>query len=75
MQTKVCSKCKLEKDVCEFYKNSKKIGTYRAKCNFVLLRKVKTILKTIEKNETKYKKIGEKKIKKKLITTEKNITI
>ena len=36
MQTKVCSKCKLEKDVCEFHKEPKKIGTYRAKCKLCI---------------------------------------
>ena len=25
MEKKICSKCKIEKDICEFYKNPKKI--------------------------------------------------
>lgn len=32
MEKKICSKCKIEKDVCEFYKNSKKEGKVRTIC-------------------------------------------
>ena len=29
MQTKICSKCGIEKEVCEFYKHSKNPNIYR----------------------------------------------
>jgi len=32
MKKKICSKCKVEKDVCEFYKHSKKPNIYRCQC-------------------------------------------
>jgi hypothetical protein len=32
MEKKICSKCKLEKDVCEFYKHSKNPNIYRGQC-------------------------------------------
>lgn len=32
MTKKICSKCKIEKDVCEFYKNPKKEGEVRTRC-------------------------------------------
>jgi len=32
METKICSKCKEEKKVCEFYKNSKNPNIYRGQC-------------------------------------------
>ena len=32
METKICSKCKEEKDVCEFYKHSKNPNIYRGQC-------------------------------------------
>ena len=32
MEKKICSKCKLEKDVCEFYKHSKYPNIYRGQC-------------------------------------------
>lgn len=32
MQTKICSKCKIEKEVCEFYKHSKNPNIYRGQC-------------------------------------------
>lgn len=32
MEKKICSKCKIEKDVCEFYKNPKKDGEVRTRC-------------------------------------------
>lgn len=32
MTKKICSKCNIEKDVCEFYKNPKKEGEVRTRC-------------------------------------------
>ena len=32
MTTKICNKCKIEKDVCEFYKNSRNPNLYRGSC-------------------------------------------
>jgi hypothetical protein len=32
MQTKICSKCGIEKEVCEFYKHSKNPNIYRGQC-------------------------------------------
>ena len=32
METKICNKCKEEKNVCEFYKNSKNPNIYRGQC-------------------------------------------
>ena len=32
MQTKICSKCQEEKEVCEFYKHSKNPNIYRGQC-------------------------------------------
>lgn len=32
MEKKICRKCKLEKDVCEFYKHSKNPNIYRGQC-------------------------------------------
>lgn len=32
METKICSKCKEEKEVCEFYKHSKNPNIYRGQC-------------------------------------------
>lgn len=32
MEKKICSKCGIEKGVCEFYKNSKNPNIYRAQC-------------------------------------------
>ena len=32
MEKKICSKCKLEKDVCEFYRNPKNVLGYRNSC-------------------------------------------
>ena len=32
MEKKICSKCKVEKDVCEFYKNNRNPNIYRGQC-------------------------------------------
>lgn len=32
MEKKICSKCKVEKDVCEFYKNNRNPSKYRGQC-------------------------------------------
>jgi len=32
MEKKICSKCGIEKDVCEFYKNNKNPNLYRGQC-------------------------------------------
>jgi len=32
MQTKICSKCKIEKDICEFHKQKSNKSGYRASC-------------------------------------------
>ena len=44
METKVCSKCGIEKEVCEFYKNPKNPNLYRAHCK-----------KCMNENSAKYK--------------------
>jgi len=36
MQTKVCSKCGIEKEICEFHKCSKTLSGYRAKCKLCI---------------------------------------
>lgn len=36
MQTKVCSKCGIEKEICEFHKCSKTLCGYRAKCKLCI---------------------------------------
>lgn len=36
MEKKICSKCEIEKDVCEFYKCPKKDGEVRAKCKLCM---------------------------------------
>ena len=36
MQTKICSKCKKEKEVCEFYKNPKKENEVRNSCKICM---------------------------------------
>jgi len=36
MKTKICSKCKEEKDVCEFYKNNKNPNLYRGSCKICM---------------------------------------
>jgi len=36
MEKKICSKCKIEKGVCEFYKCPKKNGEVRAKCKLCM---------------------------------------
>lgn len=32
MEKKICSKCKIEKDVCEFYKSTRNLTSYRTQC-------------------------------------------
>ena len=32
METKICSKCKIEKEVCEFYKHNRNPNIYRCQC-------------------------------------------
>lgn len=32
MEKKICSKCKIEKDVCEFYRNNRNPNIYRGQC-------------------------------------------
>jgi hypothetical protein len=44
METKVCSKCGIEKEVCEFYKNNKNPNLYRTHCK-----------KCMNENSAKYK--------------------
>ena len=45
MEKKICSKCKVEKDVCEFYTNPKNKLEYRGSC--------KTCMKQTQKNYSK----------------------
>jgi hypothetical protein len=66
MQTKVCSKCKLEKDVCEFYKDSKKIGTYRAKCKLCLSEESKIYSKNNREKRNEIQKNWRKENKEKI---------
>ena len=49
MKTKICSKCKEEKDVCEFYKNNKNPNLYRGSCKICMNKKSKEYF---EKNKT-----------------------
>ena len=66
MQTKVCSKCKLEKDVCEFYKDSKKIGTYIAKCKLCLAEESKLYSKNNREKRNEIQKNWRKENKEKV---------
>jgi hypothetical protein len=45
MEKKICSKCKVEKDVCEFYKKNKYSNLYRGQCK-----------KCMDTNSSTYKK-------------------
>ena len=54
MLTKICSKCKEEKEVCEFYKNNKNPNLYRTHCK-----------KCMRINSQQYKKINKDKVNKK----------
>jgi hypothetical protein len=36
MEKKICSKCKVEKDVCEFYKHPKKHDSVRSRCKLCM---------------------------------------
>ena len=52
METKVCSKCSLEKNICEFYKRKDNKDGYRADCKFCFNERV-----------LEYKKNNEEKIR------------
>ena len=54
METKICSKCKIEKEVCEFYKHSRNPNIYRGQCK-----------KCMNESSLNYKKNNVEKINKK----------
>lgn len=54
MQTKICSKCNVEKKICEFYKKPKKVGEVRSICK-----------KCMNKSSLDYKRNNVEKIKEK----------
>ena len=57
MQTKICSKCKIEKDVCEFYNNKGKFDGKRPECK-VCSNEQSTLYN--QKNKEKVNKIKQK---------------
>lgn len=54
MERKTCAKCKIDKDVCEFYKHSKKLNSYRGQCK-----------KCMNVSSLNYKTVNTEKMKKK----------
>jgi len=65
MERKICSKCKIEKDVCEFYKNNKNPKAYRGSCKSCMniyskKYKIKNFEKVDKKNKEYFQKNREK---------------
>jgi chaperonin cofactor prefoldin len=67
MKTKICSKCKIEKGVCEFHKRSKNLDGYNHECK--ICRKTETSLyytkykNKIKENVSKYREENPEKVK------------
>jgi hypothetical protein len=72
METKICSKCKIEKEVCEFYKNKSTFDGKRPECKSCT-NKSSTLYN--QKNKEKIKKIKQKYVdnnKEKVMKSKKN---